>query len=114
MYYIGITIHITVKGHNASISSFHTSAFHHLGFVCGVLEARNTFPTLITKLELQYPVFEKRWSLNGCKYRKVFSPDDDLENHTSGGQIADPGVPLWSIMLALLHRVPLRIRGGFL
>lgn len=68
--------------------------------------------TLITKLDLQYPVFEKRWSLNRCNCRRGFFATGYLETHTSGGQIADPGVPLWSIMLVLLHRVPARLERG--
>lgn len=35
---VEIAVHITVKMHNIS----HTSAFHYLGFMCGMLEAGNT------------------------------------------------------------------------
>lgn len=113
---VGITIYITAKVHNMSISSFGVCVWNVGGKKCFLhcVECRKQemLPTLTTKLGLQYPVFENRRSQHRFNYRKDFLPAGDLENHTSGGQIAGPRDALWSIMLALPHRVPLRIRRG--
>jgi len=100
MYEVGITIHVTVKVHNVS----HASTFCRLGLVCGTLDSWNT----------NYTDDQARFVLSSIWERVVIKQVQSWRRLLSGwwlgGQIAGPGVLLWSVVLALPHRVLLRTR----